>query len=201
MAWVYYHQFYIFFQVAIIIVLLQWTIHIIHYSKQASPRQITSDHAFHHMQLVKSRKLHKDIKSINDTRLPRVTLSGQSSATPDVPVKPAFMPIVIFSSFRLNYTTKLLTSLEIAATNVNLDPDSPCIFILHKNKKVLEKDVNGMQLLLDNVRFCTVYKNINGAQRHAKRTAAMFKVIWYNAVKDVFENPSKSSLIAMLTNR
>ena len=105
------------------------------------------------------------------------------------------MPIVVFSSFRVHYTTKLLHSLQVAAANVNLDTNSPCVFILHKSKNVLKKDITGMEKLLNKVRFCKVHKKIQGAQNQVKRTAAMFKVIWYNAVKDVFEDKSKYSLL------
>ena len=196
MAWCYHHRFYTFFQVALVVVLLQWTIQSLNDSNRQS--SITSSRIVYRVQQVTSRKFHKDIKSVSETSLSTVTLSSHSNAAPKWPsssVKPEFMPIVIFSSFRVHYTTKLLNSLQVAAANVNLDTDSPCIFILHKNKNVLEKDVTGMEELLDNVQFCKVYKKVYGAQNQAKRTAAMFKAIWYNAIKGVFEDHSKSCLL------
>ncbi|EDV21246.1 uncharacterized protein TRIADDRAFT_60274 [Trichoplax adhaerens] len=94
------------------------------------------------------------------------------------------IPMVIFCSYRPEYTVKLIDSLK----NLQfLNPQTPCLFVLHKSPKVTEESVKGMNDLLNKIDFCKVIK-WRVIDLSKNRTSKAFKMHWYKVVAKVFED-------------
>ncbi|RDD39485.1 hypothetical protein TrispH2_008763 [Trichoplax sp. H2] len=187
------HQFYILFQLCLVLILIQWTIHHVNYASDRLYQRRNGAFKLHSLQQsVQVEKANHRIRKLSNNSRQSVNLitieSARRSNRDIFPVKSYFIPMVIFSSFRLHYITQLLQSLKVAAMTANLDGASPCLFVLHRNKDVSQQHIRDMQRLLNTIQFCKVYQWRVHAPNQGKRTASSFKAVWFDAVKRAFES-------------
>lgn len=102
----------------------------------------------------------------------------------------AIIPMVIFCSYRPEYTAKLVHSLKNLQS---LNPQTPCLFVLHRGPKVSNNNVRLMNTLLKQIDCCKVIKWIvNDSNKN--RTSKTLKRHWYRVVTRVFEDPGKDKI-------
>ncbi|EDO46826.1 predicted protein [Nematostella vectensis] len=97
--------------------------------------------------------------------------------------QPPFLPIVIFSSYRPKYLEKTLRSI---ASSGNVQPTTPCLFILHHTKHSTMDDINETYKVLGKITFCRKLVSTYGNDKE-ERTPAVLKSHWWLVMKKIFE--------------
>lgn len=105
--------------------------------------------------------------------------------------EPPFLPIVVFSSYRPRYLEKTLKSM---ASSGNVQPTSPCLFILHQTKHSTMDEINETYKVLAKITFCRKLVWTFGNDKE-ERNPHVLKAHWWRVMTKVFEEKGKKQHI------
>lgn len=97
--------------------------------------------------------------------------------------RPPLLPIVVFSSYKPRYLEKTLKSMSSSG---NVQPTTPCLFVLHHTKHSTMDDINETYKVLAKITFCRKLVWTFGNDKE-ERNPDVLKAHWWKVMTKVFE--------------